>query len=251
LIKNKAPNRSDSLKGEKDESAPPASTRPHSIDAEQFCEALFRSLREGSLQPMTDALHLPSRAAQRLVTKLGDAIGTNVFGLHLGINSAADSSVPLGIPRARAAPSTPLSFERVDRAWVQRCLKARIENPALAATWSIVLRGLDPRSGQVAVRSDQEFITLLNCLPSATAQTEDSRNRFVVVVHRSVSKPDQESIRSIIEGTASKGCQMNEKGTRPPKGWALAGAVVETVTTGRRQIAALAFLAIASELLSK
>ncbi|MGQ0800700.1 MAG: hypothetical protein ACT4NL_11390 [Pseudomarimonas sp.] len=221
-----------------------------SIDPEQFSEALFRSLREGDIQLMADALHLSNSAAQHLVRRLRESIEANVFGLNFGLDLPAGDNERHVVPRARALPTAPLSFERVDRKWVHECLKARIANPALAAVWLIVLRGLDPRSGQIAVRSDQEFITLLTSLPVAIAQSEESRYRVGVVVSTSVHKTALASIRGIVEGTNSRGCQLQAAGVLPPKGWMLAGAVVETVPTGRRQIAGLAFLAIASALLS-
>jgi hypothetical protein len=227
-----------------------ASAAVRSIDPEQFSEALFRSLREGNMQLMADALHLSTAAAQRLTRRLRESIEANVFGLNVGLDLPDGENERMGVPRARALPAAPLSFERVDKKWVQECLIARITNPALAAVWQIVLRGLDPRSGQIAVRSDQEFISLLTSLPVAIAQSSESRYRVGVVVATSVHKTALASIRGIVDGTASRGCQLQVAGVLPPKGWMLAGAIVETVPTGRRQIAGLAFLAIASALLS-
>jgi hypothetical protein len=246
LIKHLAPARREGLGEEiQEEPARPATSAGVSIDPEQFSEALFRSLRERDIQLLVDALHLSTGAAQRLTRRLSDAIRTNVFGLDL----TADDAAQLGVPRARAKPSAPLSFERVDREWVRKCLTARVAKPDLASVWLIVLRGLDPRTGQIAARSDQEFIALLNNLPVAIAQADEPRYRIGVVVHGALDKSAQASIRRIADGTASKGCPVHVKGMRPPKGWAVAGVIVETVPAGRRQVAGLAFLAIASMLL--
>lgn len=250
LIKQGVPAAQHVSAHETDELQTYASAARRSIDPEQFSEALFRSLREGDIQLMTDALHLSTAAAQRLIRRLRESIEANVFGLSIGLDLPAGDNELSGVPRARALPAAPLSFERVDRKWVQECLQARIANPALAAVWLIVLRGLDPRSGRIASRTDQEFITLLNSLPLAIAQSEESRYRVGVVVSTSVHKTALASIRGIVEGTNARGCQLQVAGVLPPKGWMLAGAVVETVPTGRRQIAGLAFLAVASALLS-
>lgn len=228
----------------------PASPKSGAIDPEQFCEALFRSLRRGNLQPLIDSLHLSTAAAERLSHRLRDALETNVFGLNIGIELAVGTSAPAGIPRARAKESASKSFDRVDQQWIRACFRVRCEHPELAPIWSIVLRGLDPRSGAIAVRSDQEFIALLNQLPLATSQSDQSQFRISVVLDRSVSKVEQKSVQEILDGTASKGSPMHEAELRAPMGWMLAGTVVESPRTGRRQIAGLAMLAIASELLS-
>jgi hypothetical protein len=249
LIQQGAPSRSDTRLDEAPAPEPPPVAPRNALDPEQFCEALFRSLRGGNLQPLVDSLHLSVAAAQRLTRRIGDALGMNVFGLNLGIDLPVKDSPSMGVPRSRSKPSTPLSFERVDQAWLRRCLTIRCEHPELSSLWSIVLRGLDPRSGQIAARSDQEFIALLNQLPQATGQTGESPYRVAVIVDASVRRSDHENIQGIIAGTASKGCPMHEEAFRVPKGWALTGVAVESATTGRRLIAGIAFLALASELL--
>lgn len=240
--------------------APPdvATDAPHSaegqkpgvIDPKQFCEALFRSLRKGDPQPLMDSLHLSANAAERLSRKLAEALGANVFGLNIGIDLSAHSST-LGIPRARAKLSNPLSFERVDQVWIRQCFNALCERPDIAPLWSIVLRGLDPRSGVIAVRSDQEFIVLLNHLSSATCQSDLTPFRIRMVLDRSVRDDAEKVLREIVGGTASKGCPVQRSTFRAPRGWMQAGMVVESSRTGRRQIAGLALLAVASELLSR
>lgn len=228
-----------------------ASLNNGSIDPEQFCEALFRSLRKGDMQPLMNSLHLSTNAAERLSQKLADALGANVFGLNVGIDPCVGTSAPMGVPRARAKLAAPLSFDRVDQAWIRKCFSIRCEHPELAATWSIVLRGLNPKSGIVAVRSDQELIALLSKLPKATDQSPTSPYRIGVVLDQSVGKDDQVTIREIVGKTASKGSQIHQAEFRAPRGWMLAGTVVESPRAGRRQIAGLAMLAVASELLPR
>lgn len=249
LVKQGAPLPSDDLAEEPQEAAPMARSARDTVDPEQFGEALLRSLREGDLQLLVDALHLSTGAAQHLYGRLRAAVDANVFGLNLGLELPVQDDSTTVVPRARANPSAPLSFERVDVEWIRRCIGVRIANPNLAAVWSIVLRGLDPRSGHIAVSGDQEFISLLNHLPIATDQGDASKYRVGIVVDKSVRKTDRSRVLEITAGTASRDCQVHEADLRAPKGWALAGAVVETFTTGRRQISGLAFLALASSIL--
>jgi hypothetical protein len=251
LIRQGAPARRDAPAVEIDEPKLPAGTAPESVNPEHLSEALFRSLCEGDIQLLVNSLHLSTRAAQRLFKKLGDAIAGNVFGLHLDLDLPVDPAAQMGVPRSRAKRAPPLSFARVDQEWTRRCLKVRSEKPNLAAMWSTVMHGLDPRSGQIATRGDQEFISLLNYLPVALNLVDKSRYRIGVVLDRSARKSDYASIRRIIDGTASKGCPIHEGNYIAPRGWAISAAVVESVSTGRRQIAALALLAIASELLPR
>ncbi|MBN8728173.1 MAG: hypothetical protein J0H15_10810 [Xanthomonadales bacterium] len=250
LIKAGAPSLHHALPHGLEESSDRTRMPGGSIDPEQISEALFRALREGDIQLMVNALHLTNAAAQHLIRRLGDSTRANVFGLHFGLDLPPAENDRGGVPRARAQPAAPLSFERVDRKWVSACLEARIANPGLESVWRTVLHGLDPRTGQIAVRSDQEFVATLNSLPAAIAQTEEARYRVGVVVDSSVSMAELTSIRRITEGTNSRGCHVHRVGVRAPKGWMLAGAVVETVATGRRRIAGLAFLALASVLLA-
>ncbi|MCB1554208.1 MAG: hypothetical protein KDJ14_10425 [Xanthomonadales bacterium] len=220
-----------------------------SVDPAQFCQALTRSARRGDLGPLARSLCLTEPLARRLDDRLAEVMEANVHGLNLGLARCGEPGTKTGVPRHCPARSAPLSYARLDETWVAGCLARRVERPQLEKVWKIVLRGLDTKTGVIAVRSDQEFIFLLNELPIAIGNTASDPYQLAVIADTSLGASELAFLAEISTGTRSSGCRVHSQSIRVPNGWSLAGVAVERKTSTRRQIAGLALAGLGSELL--
>lgn len=214
------------------------------IEPKALLNSLVRSLRLGKIGSLSSALRLTPQSSRSLNEALAQALTKNVFGFSLAGVPLPEPASELPIAGPDRRPLQP--FQRVDRSWIGACLMAMMKNRALLEVWSTVLRGFDPVSGFVAARNEDDFRLLLDLLPQAVGALQGESYVVQPVEDRRLSRAQSKVLQDFMKERGFTEDRIEKSSIVVPAGWLRAGVTVAKRGTGRRVIAGIALLAIAS-----
>ncbi|MBK9496366.1 MAG: hypothetical protein IPO08_18060 [Xanthomonadales bacterium] len=216
------------------------------VSLSDMVSALIRALRRGDLAAAWRGLHLSPRVGEALSARVIDALGTNAYGLPFSLGDAVSRRLQGDLPRRRVqrTGAETLSLRRPDESWIQACARRCESAPERVEVWRVVLKGIDPRTGIIAVDSIDALVTVLRGLGSAIGEQEASSLTIQVIVDQSLQESQLHEVRGLLAREGQSETALIRARMRVPVGWLQVGIGVVSSRSGRRQIAALATAAL-------
>ena len=219
-------------KGESSETVGPDMRR---IATVAVAKAILRGIRTGEPGLVSSALHLTQTEAAKWQTTLFEATNTNVYGLSLPEFASGIPNDAASAPIATMRKTIVVQGTRVDESWILDCLAHAIKDPTLQPAWDIVLRGVDPMSGYIAVSSEEEFELVATKLPKAIDSLNPTSKFICNAVVTNIVGVDSLSVAK--RWLDQKSILLPVSTARdffPPAGWQGLGLLVTRRSNGRR-----------------
>jgi len=202
------------------------------IDVATTVSAVVSAVRAGDLSLAARALHMTSAEASRWESALCTAVESNLYGAELSSTAKiASKDARIGVVRRKTKHS--LHVQRINTAWLIDCVERALGDPHALEAWRIVLRGLDPASGCIAVSHGTDLITLLEEMPHRPKGTEGRPALEVELVSKSTDITDAKEVTINSGGTTLIAPVKTSSRFQPPLGFLTIGAKIKNAPGGR------------------
>lgn len=220
---------------------------PKAIDADALMTGLIRSVQIGNLATLATALRLTGAAMAGLNNALASALAENAYGLALPNMQPTSSSTSL-LSTAQSPQVLP-TLDRIDRPWVQGCLNRMMSDRELADGWRVVMRGIDLRTGAIAIENEEDLNKLLRTLPRAIGQSEKGKYSVRLISNGKLSPEQLDTLFALIGTSDDHKDKVTSTSIDVPHGWIRVGVAIEKRPAGRRVVGPIALLSIAAAVL--
>jgi hypothetical protein len=178
---------------------------------------------------------------------LASALAENAYGLALPNMQPTSSSTSL-LSTAQSPQVLP-TLDRIDRPWVQDCLNRMMSDRELAEGWRVVMRGIDLRTGAIAIANEDDLNKLLRTLPRAIGQYEKGKYSVRLISNGKLSPEQLDTLFALIGTSDDHKDKVTSTSIDVPHGWIRVGVAIEKRPAGRRVVGPIALLSIAAAVL--